>query len=726
MQRTTKCIGLCSYLLWISFSALTFCVGCVTPSVAPVESPAGSTNWEASYNASVKAVEQGRYIEAEKQLSKALKLARKSGDYQQLVPSLVSLGALHYILGRDVQVRYAHDRYVQDWEDLIHAHHNRRLDGRVSSARMLLTFRAAHGLLTFGVVGVTSSPYRYRYVSRAYNTDVTYSLFRYANGADFQNKRIQNKYVRDKYEQAEKIYNQALKTLENTLGPDHPDVAVVLYNLAGLYDAQEKRSKAESLSQRALGILERAHSGDAVAIATNLRELADQYNAENMVLHAERLYRQALQILEKSPDSTPSDHIPVIGGLGEVYAYQGKYDQAEAQYRLLLKLVEQALGQNHPEVAAVLIDLARFQVANSNTEGARSARERALHILKASLTLEDAQVIADLNTLANDYMAQGDSYAAESVYKQTLEILSDTLGSNHPHSVAILNGLAELYISKGEFMYGEAERFSNRALQLLEKSPNSSPTDLALTLSSQIVFYVSREQYARVERMYDRLLAQFNQSLGLYHPSTVLILNVIADYYHARKRVDVSNSMYADALDIWERTEHFDVASDLNQLAWDYTAEGRYHHAEPLYQRSLEIIEKLMGKYHPDIAMICYDMALFYGKQGRYTDAEELFKRAIDIFDKHLGMDHPLLAVGLNGLADIYRVLPDRNLSRFQKAKRYYKQWIKKLEQQVGPVHVSLAIALEGYAKVLRALKDPEATKVEARAEDMRRRLGVR
>ena len=42
------------------------------------------------------------------------------------------------------------------------------------------------------------------------------------------------------------------------LGPEHPDVARSLNNLAGLYRAQGQYAKAEPLYQRALGIREKA------------------------------------------------------------------------------------------------------------------------------------------------------------------------------------------------------------------------------------------------------------------------------------------------------------------------------------------------------------------------------------------------------------------------------------------------------------------------------------
>ena len=44
---------------------------------------------------------------------------------------------------------------------------------------------------------------------------------------------------------------------EKVLGPEHPDVATSLHNLAMLYQVQERYAEAEPLFQRALAIMEK-------------------------------------------------------------------------------------------------------------------------------------------------------------------------------------------------------------------------------------------------------------------------------------------------------------------------------------------------------------------------------------------------------------------------------------------------------------------------------------
>ena len=58
-----------------------------------------------------------------------------------------------------------------------------------------------------------------------------------------------------KYAEAEALYFRALAIREESLGPNHPDVATALNNLAALYESQDREAEAERLRERARGIM---------------------------------------------------------------------------------------------------------------------------------------------------------------------------------------------------------------------------------------------------------------------------------------------------------------------------------------------------------------------------------------------------------------------------------------------------------------------------------------
>lgn len=70
------------------------------------------------------------------------------------------------------------------------------------------------------------------------------------------------------------------------------------------------------------------------------------------------------------------------------------------------------------------------------------------------------------------------------------------------------------------------------------------------------------------------------------------------------------------------------LSNILKELASLYHFRGFYKKAEKLYNRSLVIIEKILGKEHSEVATLLKDMAALYEIQARYEDAESLYKRA--------------------------------------------------------------------------------------------------
>ena len=97
---------------------------------------------------------------------------------------------------------------------------------------------------------------------------------------------------------AEPLHRRALSIREAALGPDHPDVATSLTNLAALYQVQGRYADAEPLHRRALVIDEAALGPDHPSVATDLNNLAELYRVQSRNAEAEPLYQRALAIRE--------------------------------------------------------------------------------------------------------------------------------------------------------------------------------------------------------------------------------------------------------------------------------------------------------------------------------------------------------------------------------------------------------------------------------------------
>ncbi len=79
----------------------------------------------------------------------------------------------------------------------------------------------------------------------------------------------------------------------------------------------------------------------------------------------------------------------------------------------------------------------------------------------------------------------------------------------------------------------------------------------------------------------------------------------------------------------------------VNEAGLAFYHAGKYSKAEPLYQRALQIREKVLGAEHPDVAQSLNNLAELYRAQGLYGQAEPLYQRALQILETVLGAEHP-------------------------------------------------------------------------------------
>jgi tetratricopeptide (TPR) repeat protein len=102
------------------------------------------------------------------------------------------------------------------------------------------------------------------------------------------------------YSQAVPLFRDALATREKMLGPEHPDTATTLDNLARLFQAQGDLAGARPLLERALAIHEKVSGPEHFETANNMSNLARVLRDTGHANEAEPLFHKAIAIGEKS------------------------------------------------------------------------------------------------------------------------------------------------------------------------------------------------------------------------------------------------------------------------------------------------------------------------------------------------------------------------------------------------------------------------------------------
>jgi CHAT domain-containing protein/Tfp pilus assembly protein PilF len=457
-------------------------------------------------------------------------------------------------------------------------------------------------------------------------------------------EQVQTLYQQRKVREAIPLQEQELTWTEKTYGPDHPDTAFSLNNLAFLYFIQGAYAKAEPLYLRALAIREKALGPDHPDTATSLNNLAGLYHSQGAYAKAEPLYLRSLAIWEKALGADNPDTATSLNNLAELYSSQGAYAKAEPLYLRALAIRAKSLGPDHPDTATSLNNLAGLYVHQGAYAKAEPLYLRALAITEKALGPDHPTTATSLSNLAFLYNGQGAYAKAEPLYIRSLAIWEKALGPDHPTTATSLNNLAGLYDSQGA--YAKAEPLYIRSLAIRAKALGPDHPTTATSLNNLAGLYHSRGAYAKAEPLYLRSLEIWEKALGPDHPTTATSLNNLAGLYHSRGAYAKAEPLYLRSLEIWEKAlgpDHPDTATSLNNLAGLYDSQGAYAKAEPLYLRSLGIREKALGPDHPDTATSLNKLALLYSTQGAYANAEPLLRRGLGIQSLFLKGQLPLL-----------------------------------------------------------------------------------
>ena len=101
------------------------------------------------------------------------------------------------------------------------------------------------------------------------------------------------------YTQGVIVAKRALQVAQQNDGPDHPNVALSLGNLAELYEAQGEYAKAEQLYKRSLKIQEKAFGQNDPFLVPTLLNMASLYNNIGKENEAQQMMERANKIQAK-------------------------------------------------------------------------------------------------------------------------------------------------------------------------------------------------------------------------------------------------------------------------------------------------------------------------------------------------------------------------------------------------------------------------------------------
>jgi TonB family protein len=165
--------------------------------------------------------------------------------------------------------------------------------------------------------------------------------------------------------EAEEFFREALEIGDRTVGPDHPDMILLLNDLTRIYLKQSAYASAEPLLIRLLE-MKRSKGEDHPEVATVMASLATVRQALGRHESAEQLWRRVLEIRERT---LAPNHFAIATALehfGEACSARGKIRDALAAFQRAHTIRERTLGSDHSSLRASRERIADLQLQASD------------------------------------------------------------------------------------------------------------------------------------------------------------------------------------------------------------------------------------------------------------------------------------------------------------------------------------------------------------------------
>ena len=148
----------------------------------------------------------------------------------------------------------------------------------------------------------------------------------------------------EKFEQAKKLYLQALEISESSASPvGQPEYAIALTNLANLYHDVGKFTEAGKRYEEALKLRREILSENHPDVASSIGNLAAHYRSLGRFDEAEQHYKQALAVLKDALGETHPVYGVMLRNLAKLYESKGEPGYAVPDLRKSLEIAREKL-----------------------------------------------------------------------------------------------------------------------------------------------------------------------------------------------------------------------------------------------------------------------------------------------------------------------------------------------------------------------------------------------
>ena len=291
-------------------------------------------------------------------------------------------------------------------------------------------------------------------------------------------------YKNRNYPEAQKLFEQAIKEAADKLDKNDKRVAMTVYNLALVFQAEGKYAEAEKSMLKALELNKEFYGPDHQRVAQVYMDLADLYveqaqqdsNAEIKKKAADN-YKKGVDIYEKiyaqaTSDETKPGAEPAEEKPGK--NHENKSDKANENKKS---------DKNTPQEAAIdlsnaLMVLAESYAGDEVFDQAEPLYKRVVELDEYAYGPESKELAKHQARLAEIYCVDNKYKLAEPIFQAALATSEKANGTNSQETAQILYNYGGMHYDQGEFP--DAEVKFKRALKIFSTNSEMKPLDLAL------------------------------------------------------------------------------------------------------------------------------------------------------------------------------------------------------------------------------------------------------
>jgi tetratricopeptide (TPR) repeat protein len=189
--------------------------------------------------------------------------------------------------------------------------------------------------------------------------------------------------------------------------------------------------------------------------------------------------------------------------------------------------------------------------------------------------------------------------------------------------------------------------------------------------------------------------------LSFYLNVFSLVIKILADYPLSLKIAQKQSEIIEKVLG----KNHPDNAVSYNNLGGCYLNMGDYERGLEYFNKALTVMEKIHGKNHPDTANSYNNIGGCYSNLGNYQKALGYYNESLTIKKKIFDKNHPDTAASYNSLGKCYI-----NLGNYEKALEYFNEALVIYEKVLGKNHPDTASCYGNIGSCYSFLGDYQKT----------------